>query len=111
MKVQVDASIFSKAEGSIGMVSGRLELASVPPIGSKICFTRPVNTAIPPNIEGFTGHLIVEDVIFMPSDADIAATAMLADIVVATLADARKLMEYMETGFGLCYDEFGDPLI
>lgn len=31
---------------------------------------------------------------------------MLADNVVATLADARKLMEYMETGFGMYYDEF-----
>ena len=106
MKVQVDASIFSKAEGSIGMVSGQVELASVPPIGSKICFSRPVNTTMFPIIEGFVGHLMVEDVLFRPSDKDIAATVMLADILVSTLADARKLAEYMETGFGLYYDEF-----
>lgn len=106
MKFHLDASIFSRSEGSLGMVSGDVELPMLPPIGSKLSFSSPLNPTNLVSVKGFHGLLTVESLIFQLQGGDVTAHVCLEDIIVDTHEDGRNLMAYLEAGFGLYADEF-----
>lgn len=106
MKIYIDLSIFSTCHGAVGRISGLLNFAVVPFIGSTIVFTNPGNSAIPIVLDGFSGLLKVTDLRFEPSNADASIALSLEDIRVSCIEDARKVMKYLEDGFGLTSDEY-----
>jgi hypothetical protein len=85
-----------------------LELAAVPPIGSAVMLTRPANGVMPVVVEGFNGMLKVTDLRFEPASTstDVSVALSLEDVVVASVEDGRKIMRYLEQGFGLFPEEF-----
>ena len=87
-------------------MSGLLDFAAVPFIGSTIIFAHPKNSVTPVILDGFSGFLKVVDLRFEPSDADASVALSLEDIRVSHIEDAKKVMKYLEDGFGLSNDEY-----
>lgn len=101
MKIHVDFSVFTTTGIAVGKVSGDLELAGAPPIGSTVVLAKPnFATSFPP-VSGFTGHLFVEHLLLAPLPAEPNVIVSLEDMVLPTLADARLVMQFFAQGFGL----------
>lgn len=108
MKVYVDLSVFVGDETALGMVSGDLELAFLPPIGSSIAFTTPLDGVGPVEVPGFNGLVKVENLLLHPMNdrVSVAAAVFLADVVVRSKHDGKAVMDYLERGFGLMSVEY-----
>lgn len=108
MKIHIDVSVLIEKKAALGMVSGELELACLPPVGSLIALTRPAAGVDHIRVPGFNGHLKVESLLLYPVDGQtsVGVTVMLADIVVSSERDGKKIMDYLERGFGLFSDEY-----
>lgn len=108
MKISIDISLFYGSGGSaFGNVHGHLELAAVPPVGSSISLMYPVKPALPLDLKGFSGSLKVNEVRFTPMPCITApVTLSLEDVHFENQDDARSLMNYLISGFGLYGDEY-----
>jgi hypothetical protein len=106
MNIYLDFSVLARDGAAVGRVSGAIDFAAIPPIGSSIVLTRPSNGVSLTLIDGFSGHLQVEDLRFEPSSSAISVAASLKDVVVPTIADGLKVMRYLADGFGLFAEEY-----
>lgn len=109
MKIYVDLSVLcSGGEGTaVGRVSGMLELAAVPPIGSLVVLAHPANGIQPIAVPGFSGMMKVAEVRFEPVSSSAVNVAMsLEDVTVASIEDGRKVMNFLAQGFGLSGEEY-----
>jgi hypothetical protein len=87
-------------------VSGVLDLAAVPAIGSTVVLAAPSNATPFVAISGFTGHLKVTEVRYEPSSQSVGVSISLEDVTVPTRADALKVMKFFSEGFGLSAEDF-----
>lgn len=101
MKISVDFSIYTQADGAFGSVSGEIEILTPPQIGDSISFLFPQgDQAIDPSA-GFSGILKVTDRVIAANRDDQLLMLALSDITLATKSDALKVTEYLETAFDL----------
>ncbi|MBU3058487.1 hypothetical protein [Pseudomonas indica] len=101
MKVSVDFSVYTQADGAFGNVSGEISVLTPPQIGDSISFLFPQNgQTIDPSI-GFSGVLKVTDRVIAANRDDQLLMLALSDIKLATKIDALKLTEYLEAAFDL----------
>jgi hypothetical protein len=101
MKVSVDFSVYTQADGAFGNVSGEISVLTPPQIGDSISFLFPQNCqAIDPSI-GFSGVLKVTDRVIAANRDDQLLMLALSDITLATKSDVLKLTEYLEAAFDL----------
>lgn len=107
MNVSVDISVLCTDGSAIGMISGDLNLVGVPPQGSLITFSKPKAGIDYIQIDGFSGRLEVQKIMFAPStDGEPELLLMLEDITVKNGDDGRRIMKYFEDGFGLFSYEY-----
>lgn len=107
MKVHIDLSLFYGASGAFGNVHGDLELVAVPFIGSSVVLAPALNETLPVLVTGFNGIVKVTDVRFAPATSLVKGVSLsLEDLVLESAEDARKVMNYLEEGFGLFGDEY-----
>lgn len=101
MKVSVDFSVYTQADGAFGSVSGEIDTLIPPQIGDSISFlfSRGDQT-IEPSI-GFSGILKVTDRVIAANRDDQHLMLALSDITLATKSDALKVTEYLEAAFDL----------
>jgi hypothetical protein len=104
MRLHIDFSIFTPSE-SVGNVHGNLELSMVPRSGEVVAFSKPREGVLLPQIDGFSPHLKVKTVVHVPASTADAVLLELEDITVSSVNDAKKVMKYMEEGFGLYADQ------
>jgi hypothetical protein len=106
MKIYIDLSVLTNA-AAVGRVHGELELAAVPPIGSRLVLSSPKNGVLPIQVSGFTGQLRICEILFWPVSPDtVSVSLMLDDVVVASISEGREVMKFLEDGFGLYVDEY-----
>jgi hypothetical protein len=101
-RVGIDISLLTPTS-AVGVIHGDLDLEVVPNEGGAVSFSEPRTAVLPIAVPGFIPSLAVEHV----SPPVAGATRLLlslADITVATRADALKVAEYFEKGFGLYFD-------
>jgi hypothetical protein len=109
MKIYLDASVLITDDRAAGRVSGVIELAAVPPIGSHVMLAKPLKPVGSINVRGFTGALKVTDLRFEAVIADaVSISASLEDICVSSIEEARQVMQFLEQGFDLSADEYLD---
>lgn len=107
MKIVVGFSIFTNEPSAFGSVMGSIEVAASPAVGDAIWFLNPGNGAQMPSC-GFSGVLNVERRSLAANEKDGQLRVSLSDLTVPTTADARAISEYIERGFGLFVDIYGD---
>lgn len=101
MNIYIDVSVFSEEGGACGNVSGKLELQIVPQIGDSLSFTfsaKSKNIVLPTD---FDGILTVTDRVVLANVDDQKVLISLSDIMVPTRERALKVMDYLESAFGL----------
>lgn len=109
MKIHVDLSLFCGPTGAFGNAHGELDLPAVPTVGSSIMFLSPRKGVVPVVVPGFDGSVKVTDVRFAPAPSLTAGVSLsLDDLVLQCEGDARRVMQYLEEGFGLLGDEYGE---
>jgi hypothetical protein len=101
--VYVDFSVFTPTS-SVGVVNGHMDLAVVPTQGGLVSFDRPQSAVPPLDVAGFTPRVGVEHVL-PPAPGTSEVLLSLADVTLATRADALKVAHYLEQGFGLYFNE------
>jgi hypothetical protein len=102
-RVYVDFSVFTPAS-SVGVVNGYMDLDVIPREGDMVAFDKPHNPVEALDVSEFTPRLAVEAV--SPPVAGNKETLLsLADVTVASRADALKVAAYLEKGFGLFFNE------
>jgi hypothetical protein len=106
MKIYIDLSLFYGSTGAFGRVSGELDLPAVPQVGNTIVCSFPNNGVLPVVVGGFDGLLTVTDVRFAAQALNAPISLSLDDVVLQTREDARKVMTYLEEGFGLFGEEY-----
>jgi hypothetical protein len=106
VNIYLDLSVLVANGAAVGRVSGTIDLAAIPPIGSTIVLTRPSHGVTPIAVEGFTGHMRVTDLRFEPSTSTVSIAVSLEDVVTPSIADGLKVMRYLADGFGLSADEY-----
>ena len=106
MNIYLDFSVLATDGAAVGRISGVIDFAAIPPVGSSIVLTRPSNGVLPIAVDGFSGHLQVAHLRFEPSSSAISVAASLEDVVVPTTADGLKVMRYLADGFGLFAEEY-----
>jgi len=102
-RVYVDISVFTPTS-SVGVVNGHMDLEVVPTEGEVVTFDKPRSPIAPLNLSDFTPSIAVEHVLPpIPGSSEVSLS--LADITLATRADALKVAQYLEQGFGLYFNE------
>ena len=102
-RVYVDISVFTPTS-SVGVVNGHMDVAVVPTEGSSVSFDTPRNVIEPLDVAGFIPSIEVEQVL-PPVPGTNEVLLSLADVTLATRADALKVAQYLERGFGLYFNE------
>ncbi len=102
-RVYVDLSLLTPSS-SAGVISGYLDLAHVPSEGDTVAFDKPICPVRPLGIVGFPSSLVVEHVL-PPVAGTTEVLLSLADVILASQADALEVAEYLQQGFGLYFDE------
>ncbi|SHM96348.1 hypothetical protein [Rhizobacter sp. OV335] len=108
MKLNLELALFYGSTAAFGNMSGEIDLPVVPQTGNTISFMFPNNDVQPMIVSGFDGLLTVAGVRFAPQSLKTAITLDLGEITVQTREDARKVMTYLENGFGLFGDEYAE---
>lgn len=107
MNVFVDISVLCADGSAIGMISGNINVVGIPPQGSLIIFSKPKAGIDYVQIDGFSGRLGVQKIMFVPStEYEPELWLMLEDITVKNRDDGRRIMKYFEDGFGLFTYEY-----
>jgi len=102
-RVYVDISVFTPTS-SVGVVNGHLDLDVVPSEGGVVSFDKPRGSVAPLDLSGFSPSIAVEHVLPpVPGSSEVSLS--LADITLETRADALKVADYLEQGFGLYFNE------
>jgi len=109
MKLNLQLALFCGSTAAFGNISGEIDLPAVPQTGNTISFMFPNNDVHPVIVNGFDGLLAVIGVRFAPQSLKTAITLDLGEIMLQTREDARKVMTYLENGFGLFGDEYDEP--
>ena len=102
-RVYVDISLFTP-HSSVGVINGHLDIEAVPSAGGTVNFDKPMASVAPLDVSGFKSSLVVEHV-SPPVAGTREMLLSLADITVASKADALKVAEYLQQGFGLHFNE------
>jgi hypothetical protein len=102
-RVYVDVSLFTP-NSAVGVINGHMDVADIPTEGGTVAFDKPVAPTSLPGIVEFQSRLTVERV-SPPVPGTREVMLSLADITVATRADALKVAKYLEEGFGLHFNE------
>ena len=102
-RVYIDISVFTPTS-SVGVVNGHLDLAVVPAEGEVVTFDMPKSPTLPLDVPEFTTRIVVEHVL-PPTPGGSEVALSLADVTLATRADALKVARYLEQGFGLHFNE------
>lgn len=106
MKIQVDASIMVEGLTAYGRLSGTLTLAAVPAPDALISFQFPPRENVSPP-SGFIGQLRVRKIIFQPGNgSDAEVLAMLEDLILHSMEEAKNVADYLARGFGLQVEEY-----
>jgi len=106
MKINIDLSLFYGPTGAFGRVSGEFDLPAIPQVGNTIACMFPNNGVLPMVVSGFDGLLTVTNVRFAPQALKSSISLSLDDVVLQTREDARRVMTYLEEGFGLFGEEY-----
>ena len=102
-RVYVDISVFTPTS-SVGVVNGHMNLGVVPTEGGLVSFDTPHRPIAPLDVPGFKPNITVEQVLPpVPGTSEVLLS--LADVTLATRADALKVAQYLEQGFGLYFNE------
>src|SRR5207237_3969010 len=98
---------FNTAVASLGRISGPLEFLAVPHIGDvvSLIFSPEGSSAAQSGAPQL--QLKVKTVIHMPGPLA-RVMLMLEDVVLESAEDAKLLAEYLEKGFDLFYDAYGE---
>ena len=106
MKVYIDFSIFDSPTSAFGNITGELDVAESPVVGSKVTFEHNGLLFVTP---GFPGSLRV---ISMQVGIDLNGNEMpsvaLDDVVVGSRAEAADLADQLNRGFGLFVDIYDE---
>jgi hypothetical protein len=110
MKVHVDCSVSLIDGTAFGVISGELDLPVAPAVGNIILLNEAPGVPRPVVADRrFLGHLEIETVMYRPTFIPgIGVLLSLKPIVLTSVSDARSVIQYLEEGFGLFGDEFGD---
>ena len=103
MKYPIDISVYSPNR-SVGMISGELELVTLPRIGETISFGSGKPAVPIPTVHQFSWQLRVAHVLH-PANGGRTMLA-LEDLNAASEVDARAIMAYLEQAFDLFADYF-----
>src|SRR5258706_10544098 len=103
MRIYVDFSVFTDSQ-AVGNVHGHLEFSVVPRQGELVSFEQPKESVAPIQLTGFAYQLGVEHVIHGARGGQVSLS--LADVVLGSRDDARRLFAYLADGFGLYADEY-----
>jgi hypothetical protein len=101
--VYVDISVFTPTS-AVGVVNGHMDLGVVPTEGGFVSFDTPQSGVAPLEVPGFAASVAVEHVLPpVPGTSEVLLS--LADVTLPTRADALKVAQYLERGFGLYFNE------
>jgi hypothetical protein len=111
MIIYIDVSVFSEEGGACGNVSGKLELQMVPQIGDSVSFTFSAKNKDAVLPTDFDGILTVTDRVVSANveNQEVLASLSLSDVMVPTRESALKVMDYLESAFGLFSDVYFNP--
>ncbi len=104
MKIYIDFSIFYP-EGAYGNVTGYIDLPTLPKIGEQIVLFKDESS---PSGVRFSGFLRLEAILPVEGYGPEYAVYSLADAEMHSLADARKLGNWLEAECGLFCDAYHD---
>lgn len=105
MKVNIDFSIFTEAGDAMGNVVGVLNFQVTPEIGDTISFGFPKNKLPFPRIKKFNGMVKISNRIISPNQECDEVLLSLEDVVIVTKEEGRMLIDYLESGFDLFFNE------
>ena len=102
-RVYIDFSLFTPGS-AVGVIHGLFEVEVVPKKGDFVAFEKAKSAIAPPDVSAFTPRILVEEVL-PPVEGTTDNLLCLADVTVASRAEALKLAEYFQDGFGLYFDD------
>ena len=106
MKVYIDFSIFASSTSAFGNITGELDTAESPVVGSKVTFEHKGLLCVTP---GFSGSLRI---ISLQDGSDLNGNEMLLvvldDVVVGSRAEAADLADKLNCNFGLFVDIYDE---
>ena len=102
-RVHIDISVFTP-DSSFGVVSGAMEVPDVPQVGEHISFDHPPAALTRNAFPQTPPRLEVEHVLPAPLGTE-EVLVMLSDLTLVTREDAQKMVNYLQDGFGLIFDE------
>ena len=85
-------------------MNGHMDIAVLPTEGGLVSFDTPQRAVLPLDVAGFTPRVEVKHVL-PPVPGTNEVLLSLADVTLATRADALKVAHYLEHGFGLYFNE------
>jgi len=103
-RVHIDISVFTP-HSSVGVVNGAMDVAAVPQVGEFISFGSLTTRRVPSDLPASPPRLEVEHVLPAPDGSNEEAIVMLSDLTLPTREDAKKMVAYLQEGFGLYFDE------
>lgn len=106
ISIYIDVSIFSEESGACGNISGELDLPVTPQIGDSVSFTfssKNKNVVLPAYFDGF---LTVAGRVISTNVDKPTVLISLSDVMVPTVEDALKVMNYFESAFDLFADVY-----
>lgn len=108
-KVIIDASMYSLEVASLGVVSGELELISVPEAGDFLSFKYPAlqNISCPTYCLDF--NFRINKVVHYPNGNESSIVLYLDDIIFESTKQGVEVGYYLEAGFNLVFDLHFDP--
>lgn len=99
MRVAIDFSVYTQADGAFGNVTGSVSLIVLPEAGDSILF--PFKEGEDSSLSGFSGILKVMHRV-IPIDQENAQIMLaLEDVEVPSVEDAMRLAKYLESAFDL----------
>jgi hypothetical protein len=105
-RVHIDISVFTP-HASVGVVNGVMEVAAVPQVGEFITLDSSTKRWEQSGIGGSPPRLEVEHVLPAPAGSSEKFIVVLSDLTLPTREDAKRVVAYLEDGFGVYFNEHG----
>jgi len=99
-KSNIDFSVFIEPNIAYGNIAGLMEFTRSFVPGDMFFFNSDECSKTSPMINGFNGSLRVESVV-PGKEMGVADVVMLEDVVLVSVGDAERLMDHMESVYGL----------
>ena len=103
-RVHIDISVFAP-DSAVGVVSGAMEVATVPRVGELMSFVSLKTLRVPSGLPVAALRLEVERVLPAPHGSGNEALVMLSDLNMANREAAMQMVAYLQDGFDLYFDE------